>query len=597
MENLPYPAWSKDQNGKFLSVNQNFAQLTNKKIEDIIGKTDTEVWGDDLARKNFLDDREVFKSGKQKIAKEIIRRGSEVKWIETLKTPLYDEKGRIIGTRGISRDITHLKESFRAETSEENRFKKYFHQAPTGLFSLDQEGKFDFVNSALCDLLDSNSDDLLDSHIQGFLADSHQANALLAYFRSAQVDESKSFELRCLTKYQRPVWILLDIVKTAQGSFLGSCRDISIFYEREDRWKLAKEQADRSNNLQAQFLSTVSHEIRTPMNAIIALTYLLLQENPKPEQIQSLNTLKFSAENLLVLINDILDYNKIEAGKLIFESIDYDLRHLIHSIKEGLNFKAREKGVPLLVRIAPEIPPVLIGDPVRLSQILTNLMDNAIKFTHEGYVSVDVELRKDDGQYITLYFAITDTGIGIEQDKLQPIFERFTQASADTTRKFGGTGLGLAITKKLLELQGSSIQVESEIGKGSRFYFEVKLKKSNQLFLNYPDTQRVYPSLQNLGGARILMVEDNEINQLVATQFLKKWNAEIDYAENGEIAIRMIEKMSMILSSWIWKCPYWMVIKLLSKFVAWAPKTNRFQSLPSPLMLCPTFGTESIRQV
>ncbi|MEO1654914.1 MAG: ATP-binding protein, partial [Bacteroidota bacterium] len=183
----------------------------------------------------------------------------------------------------------------------------------------------------------------------------------------------------------------------------------------------------------------------------------------------------------------------------------------------------------------------LIGDPVRLSQILTNLIDNAVKFTNDGEVKVNIELEEDLDQALLLHVSIKDTGIGIERDKIEAIFERFTQASLDTTRKFGGTGLGLSITKKLLQLLGSEIQVDSTPGEGSCFHFSLQLPKSNKTFLPVTNPNRNTTS-QNLNGARVLMVEDNEMNQLVASQFLNKWNAQIDYAQNGEIAVEMVQK-------------------------------------------------------
>ncbi len=303
----------------------------------------------------------------------------------------------------------------------------------------------------------------------------------------------------------------------------------------------AKEQAEYSAKAKEQFLSTMSHEIRTPMNAVIGMTHLLMQENPKPEQVGNLKMLQFSAENLLVLINDILDYNKIESGMVSFECIAFNLAGLLESIRFSLGFKAEEKQIAFNIHLGGQLPPVLLGDPVRLAQILTNLVSNAIKFTEQGGVTLEAVVKHDDGDSVLLDFAVTDTGIGIKADKLAYIFDRFTQAESDTTRKYGGTGLGLAITKRLLQMQGSEIGVDSRPGEGSRFFFSLSFRKGDEAS-PVRDSYAYTASARLLDRVQLLLVEDNEINRKVATKFLNKWGIQPDYAHNGLQAIEKVNE-------------------------------------------------------
>ena len=304
----------------------------------------------------------------------------------------------------------------------------------------------------------------------------------------------------------------------------------------------AKEEAEHAALAKTQFLSTMSHEIRTPMNAVIGFTHLLLQ-NPYPEQLEYLNLIKFSGENLLVLINDILDFSKIEAGKLEFEKADFNLKDLIVNIRMAQMQKAKEKGIDVKLMIDEDLPDVVMGDKVRLGQILTNLISNAIKFTAQGRVTITATMLRRDAENTTIYFEVKDTGIGIPLNKQEAVFESFTQASADTTRKYGGTGLGLTITKRLLELQNSSIQLESEPGKGSVFSFQLIFKNSDKAKLATRSFN--IPAIKtSLKGTKLLLAEDNPINVLLAKQFLKKWDVDFDIAENGAIALELAKHNS-----------------------------------------------------
>ena len=319
----------------------------------------------------------------------------------------------------------------------------------------------------------------------------------------------------------------------------GAIMDVDDRKKSEKELIMAKEQAETAAIAKSQFLSTMSHEIRTPMNAVIGFTHLLLQQDPKPQQMEYLNILKYSAENLLVLINDILDFSKIEAGKIEFEEVDFNVLTLMENIRFGIVQMAEEKGILLKLMVDSDLNVAVVGDPVRLGQILTNLISNAVKFTKNGRVVISASLVKQDKDHKTIEFKIEDTGIGIAPDKVDHIFDRFTQASSDTTRKYGGSGLGLAITKRLLELQNSTIHVKSELGKGSVFYFNLDFKMSHKQLSR--ELVRAVPNYLSLKGTKVLMAEDNVMNVILMKNFLKQWDVECDVAENGQIAYEMVQ--------------------------------------------------------
>lgn len=304
-----------------------------------------------------------------------------------------------------------------------------------------------------------------------------------------------------------------------------------------------KEVAERTAQLKQQFLANMSHEIRTPMNAIVGMTQLLLHKDPLPEQMRYLTAISQSADNLLVIINDILDIAKIEAGKITIEQTNFSLQTVVDGIKDMLLLKAEEKQIALKTTLDTAIPHYLTGDPTRVNQILMNLVGNAIKFTEKGYVALDITLVKfEDGQY-TVRFDITDTGIGIPEEFAKDLFTSFTQAGADTTRRFGGTGLGLAISKQLTELMNGNITVKSELGKGSCFSIIIPFAPASGSADNCTDKIDVEQELiAQLKKCNILLAEDNEFNQMVAVDTLNELlpGIGIQIANNGQEAVDMV---------------------------------------------------------
>jgi PAS domain S-box-containing protein len=307
----------------------------------------------------------------------------------------------------------------------------------------------------------------------------------------------------------------------------------------------ARQKAEEAAQSKQQFMSTMSHEIRTPLNEVIGITNLLLQGNPREDQMDFINTLKFSGNHLLTLVNDVLDYNKMESGKVVFEQTRFDLGSFLAEILRSYSFRSKSKNLKFDIIKYNKLPTEVIGDPLRLNQILSNLLSNALKFTKAGSISVTVRELSRKGNESVIEFAVADTGIGIAREMQSHLFESFTQASPETAREFGGSGLGLAICKKIVELQGGHIGLESEVGKGSTFRFVIPFLIPEKSSL--PEGPEKPENYTGLEGKRILVAEDNKINFFVANKFLSNWGIKVTHAENGRIALDLLEKESFDL--------------------------------------------------
>jgi len=398
-----------------------------------------------------------------------------------------------------------------------------------------------WVNDAFEKITGFTLQDLKGKRLGDLISGPGTDDALLANARE-MISQNKSFtvDLLAYRKDRRPIWLSVynTVILNDEGEVdieVEIIIDITEKKEAEREMMEAKEQALQLSEAKEMFLSVMSHEIRTPLNAVIGMTHLLLDSNPSPSQIPDLNILKFSSENLLSIINDILDFTKIETGNMHLENEAFSIKELTADIVNSLQLTVQEKGNNLKLDLDEKIPEKVNGDKTRLYQVFMNLLGNAVKFTSKGSIELLARVVAETAQHTEIRFEVSDNGIGIPQDKLSYIFETFTQAKPDISRKYGGTGLGLAITKKLLRLHGSEIVVNSKEGEGTNFSFTIRFGK----VLTAPDI-RIPEIQESFTGKRILIVDDNEVNLLIARRLLDKWGFDLDFASDGKEAIEKI---------------------------------------------------------
>jgi PAS domain S-box-containing protein len=345
-------------------------------------------------------------------------------------------------------------------------------------------------------------------------------------------------------KEEFPIELTVTAIEDENESYYSAfIRDISTRRQREKELVFMKEKAEQAAKAKSQFLSVMSHELRTPLNAVIGITHLMMQSQPREDQQEDLRTLQFSGESLLHIINDILDFTKLDSGKIELSAIDFNLRELTQSLYQSFSFTAREKNIVFDVEYDQKMPFYVKGDNFRLSQVLNNLISNAIKFTHEGFVKLKVELLENkEGSYVT-QFSVIDSGIGIAEEKQEKIFEQFTQADSDTTRLYGGTGLGLSISSRLVELMGSAIVVTSTPGRGATFQFSVLLQPGSMTSENDVASAKVVTkSNEQFQGKLILLAEDNVFNANIARRFITGWGAQLEIVVDGRQALEFVSR-------------------------------------------------------
>jgi PAS domain S-box-containing protein len=535
----PSGIFIRDIEGRFL--------WANEALEDIIGYSFAELEGKAIGTSLLGEDSDlsVFESAVQAVKEnkpyeveiKVYKKDGTPIWIFLSNSPIFNEAGKVERQIGVMVDITERKKN----EAEVTLLSLVASKATSGIVINNSEGRVEWINKAFEGITGYTIDDVNGNHLGDVLKGALTDVAIIQ--RARELSKNKqSFEVDLLIyrKDGQPLWVSVinSVILDRHGKvdkYVEVIIDITAKKKAEIELIAAKEEALQLSRAKDMFISVMSHEIRTPLNAVIGMSHLLREDDPRESQKENLEILRFSAENLLTLINDVLDFAKMETGNVELEKVRVDIRELVQSVSSSLQYKAAEKNIYLSKTVEDTVPQFIMGDRTRLSQILLNLVSNAVKFTDTGGVNIDLKIIQESDKDVRIRFSITDTGIGIAADKINLIFEQFKQADIDTTRKYGGTGLGLAISKRLIELHDSRINVDSVLGQGSVFWFTITFSKAdNQLKSNYNNVEE---------GLKInvLVVDDNQINRLLINKILKKWGADADFAENGVEAINKIE--------------------------------------------------------
>jgi PAS domain S-box-containing protein len=437
-----------------------------------------------------------------------------------------------------------LKTTLENLKEREARISSIVNTTVDGIITIDEGRIIESFNQAAEKIFGYKAGEVIGRNVSTLMSEPHRSGHdqyVQAYLKSGKPKVlGSTLEVLGRRKDGATFPIELSVSETDLGDrriFTGILRDITERKKAEEELQKAKETAESANQAKSDFLAGVSHEIRTPMNAIVGMAELMMETPLDDEQKRYIETLIHAGENLLNIINDILDISKIEAGYLELESTGFDLQELLDKTCAIMAIRAHDKGIKLLCHVLPDVPVHLIGDPVRLRQVIVNLIGNAVKFTDQGEIILEARTVEGNTDTTILRFSIRDTGIGIPEDKVDRIFEKFTQADSSTTRKYGGTGLGLTISKRLVELMGGSIWVTSAVGVGSTFYFTAGFQLQKGKIQPTPATITITPESKTLKPLRILLVDDSEDNRLLILSFLKKTPFAIDIADNGMAAV------------------------------------------------------------
>ncbi len=538
-----------DTQGNIEYVNPKFTQVTGYSPEEAIGQNPRILKSGETTPEEYKVLWDTITSGGEwRGFFHNKKKNGELYWESASISPIKDPNGVITNFIAVKEDITAIKEA----QDELAKLSLVASKTDNAVIITDQEGLVEWVNDGFTRMTDYTLPEVIGKKpgpiLQGPMTDPETVKRIRALLKK---QEPFTEEILNYHKDGRPYWVSLDItpILNDRGEvvrFISIQRDITPWKEAGEALRQAKEAADAANRAKSDFLASMSHEIRTPMNAIIGMADLLGETPLTQEQHQYVEVFRSAGETLLMLINDILDLSKVEAGQITLESIDFDLREIVEKVCEVMAFKAHQKGLELACRIMPEVPTQLVGDPVRVRQTLTNLVGNAIKFTEAGEVVVEVKIASEDqcpedlADRCPVTFVVKDTGIGVSPEKLGAIFEKFTQADATITRKYGGTGLGLAISKHLVELMGGRLQVQSQVGQGSTFWFTIPFARQ----VEPRGKPRLTPAdLQNLS---ILVVDDNATNRLILREILTGWGAQVSEAGNGTEGLEALNQAQKV---------------------------------------------------
>lgn len=538
--------------GTFTYVSKGAAEMTGYPNTELVGKHYSLFLEEDTWKRLEAFYMNQVKTGDDYTSQEfeIITRSGAKKWVEQMAALVYGEDGRVKEFQCVVRDIDKKKRNEDQVMYLQKRLDAILDFMPSMMFIKDMPGKYLLVNNRFTEIHGVDKKDIIgktDAELPYDWVQRYTSLDLEVRATGARVKSEQSITVNnkiyhfLITKFP---------LRNSEGEMIGICAIGQDFTEKNNyitAIENANNLAQEAISAQEMFLANMSHEIRTPMNGIIGMTNLLMQQSQlSPTQLEYTGAIKTSANRLLVIINEILDFSKIKAGKLLLLHEPFDIYEVVDNALFPLKLQAQQKELSFFDEIDTAIPPYLLGDEVRLNQILTNLVENAIKFTHSGKITVKVSLVKEDKEQSTLQlgFEIKDTGIGIDPEQHELIFKSFSQTHADNARKFGGTGLGLAITKELITLQQGFIRVDSRLNEGATFYFELPFARNNEEITGNDDKGHLHHAEKPLQGKTILVVEDDDINQQVVFHTLRNAGARTDVVNSGKSALEMLDYKS-----------------------------------------------------
>jgi PAS domain S-box-containing protein len=441
-------------------------------------------------------------------------------------------------------DITEQKRIEEQIKRSEKRYRDLFNYTQALICTHDLTGRLIAVNPAICNILEYSEEEMAGRLISDFIPPDQQQHFHELYLEPILRDGSHKGVFCVLSRSGQRIFLLFKNYKVEEEGLepyiIGFSQDISDRIASEKQMRLAKQMTEDTARAKEVFLANMSHEIRTPMNGVIGFASLLVKTELNEQQKGYLKLIQESANNLLLIVNDVLDLEKMLAGKLTFEHIDFSITERVEMCVQSFTYKAEEKGIALRTNFQFKDKIAVIGDPYRLSQVLNNLIGNAIKFTDSGSVEVKAAVHNSSDAFLQVEFSVTDTGIGIPESDHESIFEPFMQANTAVTRKFGGTGLGLSICRELIQLMGGKLFLESVPGKGSTFRFILPFGISVYKPKNLQMSQEI--NYQSLGKRRILVAEDVELNQYLARHIMESWGFEVEIAVNGREAYEKVQQ-------------------------------------------------------
>lgn len=558
--------FSSDINGLFSFISDRVKLLTGYAKEELLGKSFEDLVRNDWIEKVRAHYSEQIKQQTPETSLEfpILTKERDIKWVEQMGVIRYNEYGKLAGMQFIVKDITDQKhtqlelERSEAERKEyQQRLQSILDNSTALIYMKDTQGRYLFVNKEFESVFQVTLVMLMGK--TDFELHTEEAAKRYTSVDKWVLENNRVKEVQEIISqpdgdhhYAIVKFPLYNIYHEVEG-VCGIATDITTRVQYEQELIEARKVAEQAEKFQEQFLANMSHDIRTPLNGIVGMTNLLSGTNLNGEQKEFIDATKQSSDTLMILVNDILDLSKIKAGRLDIEGIPFDIRELITRSVFTLKQKAKEKGLQFIISIGPDIPLRVTGDPHRLSQILVNLIGNSIKFTDKGEVVLSLKIGEKEADKVQICFSVKDTGIGIAENKLDMIFESFTQSASNTSRKYGGTGLGLAIVKQLVLLQDGEIHVESGLGKGSSFYFTIPYfipPDGDPNFIK-PEDAGAHIDARDLSSYHLLVAEDDRVNQKVIQYTLKRAGVHADIVENGKEMIVLLQtgkKYDLILS-------------------------------------------------